>query len=136
MLDVQKGVDLAGQVSDPAMRAWGLREIAALTGQDALYNQAAQAAGLIEDPVQRRPRPPELLQSGETALFAEALAALEQTTGAAQAYGLSELAAAAQDGAIIERIPAAYPGGARPGAGPSQPVRASLGNCDTDQRSV
>ena len=110
MLDVQKGVDLAGQVSDPAMRAWGLREIAALTGQDALYNQAAQAAGLIEDPVQRARALREIaLQSGETALFAEALAALEQTTGAAQAYGLSELAAAAQDGAIIERIPAAYP---------------------------
>jgi hypothetical protein len=109
-LDPLKGIEITRKVTDPAIRAWGLREIAVLTKTPALFTEALQAAREIGDPVQRAR---ELAKigglSGNRALFTEAASALEGQTGAVLAYALSDLAVAAQDAAYIGRIEPGYP---------------------------
>jgi len=47
--------------------------------------------------------------SGQIALFDEALVALESVSGAPLAYALSDLAAASENGSLVEQIDPAYP---------------------------
>jgi hypothetical protein len=109
-LDPDRGLAVANRMYDPALRAWALREIAAVTGQVAIYDQAAEAAREVSDPVDRARTLREIaFYSGNEALFDEALAALEEVEGVARAYALSDLAAASSDPAIAEQIDPAYP---------------------------
>jgi hypothetical protein len=104
-LDVQQGLQTVGLVRDPALRCWGLREIAArASGARAadIYRDALAAAREIDDPL-RRARA--LLETGRLwatadekaadAVFAEAQKAAEEAgEGPGKAYLLSDLAAA------------------------------------------
>ena len=109
----EKGLQIAGQVQDPALRAWGLREIAAGSGEADLYQQAAEAARQVSDPVQRARSLREIGEaSGQSTFFEEALQALSGVEGAPLAYALSDLAAVSDEGIgglAIDQIPAAYP---------------------------
>jgi hypothetical protein len=97
-------------VYDPALRAWALWEIAAITGDAPLYDQAVEAARQVSDPVDRARSLREIaLRSGKQELFGEALAALDGVEGASLAYALSDLAAASGDASIADRIDPAYP---------------------------
>jgi hypothetical protein len=108
-LDPEQGVATAEQVSDSAVRAWTLREIAKLTGDPALYDQAAEAARQVSDPVNRARALREIAASaGNRALFNEALAALEGVEPALRAYALSDLVAASGDVSIAAQIDPAY----------------------------
>lgn len=110
-IDPTRGLAVAERVYDPALRAWALWEIAAITGDQSLYDQAAQAARQVADPVDRARSLRELaVRSGDQALFDEALAALDGVEAAPLAYALSDLAAASGDAAIAAQIDPAYPG--------------------------
>lgn len=119
-LDPARGLAVAGQVNDPALRAWALWEIAVITGDARLYDQAAEAARQVTDPVQKARLLREIalragghgkitISSGQQSLFDEALAALAGVDGPARAYALSDLAAAAGDTELANSIDPAYP---------------------------
>lgn len=119
-IDAEKALDVVNEVQDPALRAWGLWEIAAISHDARLYDQAAAAARQVADPVNRVRLLREVavrsdqqgkitISAGAPDLFAEALLALENVGGAAQAYALSDLAVAAGDLALVDRIDPAYP---------------------------
>jgi hypothetical protein len=108
--DSARGLAVAGQVRDPGLRAWGLWEIAAITGDEAVYDQAAQAARQVTDPVARARSLREVaVHSDRPSLFQEALTTLDGVQGAPRAYALSDLATASGDASIIARIDPAYP---------------------------
>ncbi len=103
-----KAAPAAARIDDPALRAWTLRELAALTRSASLYDKAQQAAREIEDPVQKARALREIAQaSGKSALFDEALATLEGVNEPALSYALSDLAAASANASLLEKI--AYP---------------------------
>jgi hypothetical protein len=109
-MDPARGLAVASQVRDPGLRAWGLWEIAAITGDEAVFDQAAQAARQVTDPVARARSLREVaVHSGRPALFQEALATLEGVQGAPLAYALGDLAAASGDANLVARIDPAYP---------------------------
>jgi hypothetical protein len=109
-IDPARGLAVAGQVRDPGLRAWGLWEVADIAGNQAAYDQAAQAARQVPDPVARARSLREVAaHSGRTSLFQEALAALDGVQGASLAYALGDLAAASGDPAVAVRIDPAYP---------------------------
>ncbi|MEW5956596.1 MAG: hypothetical protein AB1801_02650 [Chloroflexota bacterium] len=109
-IDPDKALAVSERIYDPALRAWALWEIAEITGDASLYGQAADLARQVDEPVAKARLLREIaLRSGENALFDEALAALAGVDGAAQAYALSDLAAAAGDAALAGRIEPAYP---------------------------
>jgi hypothetical protein len=109
-IDPEQGLAAAERVYDPALRAWALWEIAATTGEAAVYDRAAEAARQVADPVDRARALREIgAHSGDEALFQEALAALEGVEGAERAYALSDLAAAAGDAAVAAQVDPAYP---------------------------
>jgi hypothetical protein len=109
-IDPARGLAIAGQVRDPGLRAWGLWEVAGITGDTAVYDQAAQAARQVADPVARARSLREVaVHSGQSSLFQEALAALDEVQGASMAYALGDLAAASGDPAIAARIDPVYP---------------------------
>jgi hypothetical protein len=107
--DQSRGVDIAQSISDPATRSWALREIAAISGDKALFKDAAQAARLVDDPVQQARALREVaVASGDRSLFSEAAAALEAVEGAERAYALADLAAAAEDSDLAVLISSDY----------------------------
>lgn len=119
-LDPARGLAVAGQVNDPALRAWALWEMAVITKDAQLYDQAAEAARQVTDPVQKARLLREIavraerhskitISSGQQSLFDEALAALAGVDGPALAYALSDLAAAAGDTGLANSIDPAYP---------------------------
>jgi hypothetical protein len=109
-IDPVRGLAVADRVYDPVLRAWALWEIAGITGDESLYEQAAQAARQISDPVDRARSLRELaVRSGNRALFDEGLAALDGVELAPLAYALGDLAAASGDSAIAAQIDPAYP---------------------------
>ncbi|UCC89573.1 MAG: hypothetical protein JSV81_09745, partial [Anaerolineales bacterium] len=105
-----RGLAVADRVYDPALRAWALWEIAGITGDESLYDQAAEAARQVSNPVDRARSLRELaVRSGDRALFDQALAALEGVELAPLAYALGDLAAASGDIALAGRIDPACP---------------------------
>lgn len=109
-MDPARGLAVAGQVRDPGLRAWALWEIAAITGDEAVYDQAAQAARQVTDPVARARSLREVaVHSDRPSLFQEALTTLDGVQGAPLAYALGDLAAASSDANLVARIDPAYP---------------------------
>lgn len=109
-LNSARGIETAQQISDPAIRAWALREIASETGESQLYAQAIEAARLIENPFQRARALKEIAGlNGDQALFGEAKNALSEQQGAELAYALSDLATASGDKTLLDLIDPAYP---------------------------
>ena len=109
-IDPEKAVSVADRIYDPALKAWALREVASVTGDSSLYEQAAKSAREIEEPVDRARALREVaVYSGEQSLFTEALAILEAVDGAELAYALADLASASADSSIAIRIDPAYP---------------------------
>jgi hypothetical protein len=109
-LDKERSIALTRSILDPALRAWALREIASLTGDDSIYQAASEAARLVSDPVQRARVLREVgAESGETSLFAEAASALESLGGVERALALANLAAAADDASLAALIAPEYP---------------------------
>lgn len=107
-VNASQAAPTAAQIDDAAIRAWTLRELAALTNNPSLYEKALQAAREVKDPVQKARALREIAQaSGKSALFDEALAVLEEVTEPALSYALSDLAAASGNVSLVERI--AYP---------------------------
>jgi hypothetical protein len=107
-------LDAVAKVQDPELRAWGLREIAVITGEARAYTLAAEAARQVADPIQRaRSLSKIAAHSGEAALFQEArdilLEASQEGQTASLAYALSDLAVEARDEALVEKIDTAYP---------------------------
>ena len=109
-LDSQRGLEIARMVADPALRAWGLREIGALTKDPAIFAQAVESARQIESPARRAEALRKIGQlTQDTALFQEAYEALNGLEGPALAYALSDLAAASGDASLVQQIDPAYP---------------------------
>ena len=109
-IDTQQALIIALQVQEPALQAWGLREIAQVSGDDTIYKRAIKAAQRVRDPVQRARSLREIaVSSGDQGVFAEALEALSEAEGVGLAYGLSDLAGASGDVSIAEKIDPAYP---------------------------
>jgi hypothetical protein len=109
-IDPARGLAIADQVRDPGLRAWGLWEVAGVTGDQAAYDRAAQAARQVVDPVARARSLREVaVHAKQPALFQEALVALDGVQGAPLAYALSDLAAASGEPDIAARIDPAYP---------------------------
>jgi hypothetical protein len=109
-VDAAQAAPTADQINDSTLRAWIIRELAVLTNNSALFEEAAEAARNIEDPAQRARALSEVGQaSGETTLFDEALSALDSLNGAKLAYALSDLAAVSGNMALVEQIDPAYP---------------------------
>ena len=74
-----------------------------------MFDQAIEAARGIEDPVEKARVLREIgLASDQTALFDEALAALDDVSDASLAYALSDLAVASGNASLVENIPLAY----------------------------
>jgi hypothetical protein len=97
-LDLQAGLDLARQVGDPALRSWGLREIAARNGETGLFAEAAQAAREVMDLIEQARLLREIgLVSGDPAYFNDALSALDSIPGGSKekSYAYAELASTA-----------------------------------------
>jgi hypothetical protein len=109
-VDSANAAPTAARIDDPSLRAWTFRELAVLTGDSALFEEAAEAARDIEDSAQRARALSEVGQaSGDSALFDEALSALDSLNGAKLAYALSDLAAASGNVSLVEKIDPAYP---------------------------
>ncbi|MGB8981023.1 MAG: hypothetical protein WCC12_04040, partial [Anaerolineales bacterium] len=97
-VEPSKALPVAGAIDDPAVRAWTLRELVA-------FDLAAEAARLVEDPVQQARALREVgVASQDVSLFDEALVALEGVTDAPLAYALSDMAAASGDPSLLKRI--------------------------------
>ena len=109
-LDAAKANDLIAQVSDPFLRAWGLREM----GQ---FDRATQAARQVQSPYDSAWALREIARASDNvAPLNDALDAANKIENAeTRAYALADIAIvwAAKDDAkareIIEKIPAAYP---------------------------
>jgi len=108
-LDPSRGVELADQVKDPALRAWALWEIAGMAHDPALFRQAAAAARGIAAPVERARALAEIAQrSGDASYLAGFAAILGGTPGPARAYALAQ-GAAAGNPALADQIDPAFP---------------------------
>lgn len=112
--DLSRSIEVADLISDPALKAWGLREIAGLAHSGSqsseIYLKAAQSARLVSSPVQRARLLAEIgRDAGQSSLFAEALQALAEIDGQPRAFALSELAAISGDQALAWQIDPAYP---------------------------
>ncbi len=104
-----RSTPLARLITDPSLRAWTLRELAALTNDPLLFDEAAESARQIQDPVKRAAALRDIAAAANNrGLFAEALLALEETSGAARAYALSELAALSGDAELVMQIDPLY----------------------------
>lgn len=109
-LDPEKALVVTERIYDPGLQAWALWEIAEISGDDSLFSRAADLARQVTEPVDKARLLREIaVRSGNDALFVEALASLEGVEGAALAYALSDLAAAAGDVSIAEQIDPVYP---------------------------
>jgi hypothetical protein len=109
-IDPEQGTELAQKITDPALKAWALREIAVNSGDASLFEDAAQSASAVEDPIQQARALREVaLASGKSSLFAEAAAALESAQGVEAAYALAELAGAAGDIDLAAQVSSEYP---------------------------
>lgn len=109
-VDPAQAVPLTEQMDDPSLRAWTLRELAVLIQEPLLFDLAAEYARTIMDPIQRAGALREIaVASGQSALYAEALVALEETGGIPLVYALSDLVAASGDDELVEQIDPAYP---------------------------
>jgi len=108
-VDAANAAPTATQINDPALRAWTFRELAILTNDDALFNQATEAARTIEDTIQKARALREIgVASGQAVLFDEALVTLDDVNNASLAYALSDLAVASGNATLVEQIPLAY----------------------------
>lgn len=103
-MDRQAGLDVVRMVKDPALRSWGLREVAALEQDPALFAEAAEAARKAAGPAQQARLLAEVAAAGgDPALFAEA----QQVLGAASlepevlAFALAHLAVTARDPSLM-----------------------------------
>lgn len=96
--DPQAARTVLSEIEDPAIRSWGWREVAALTGDASLYAQAAEDARRAASPAEQARLLREIgLLSGESAYFEEAARLLESAQGLSaleHAYVLGDLAAA------------------------------------------
>ena len=109
-VDTTQSAPTAAQIADPSLRAWTVRELAVLTGDNALFDCAVEAAREIEDPGQQTRALGEIgAASGQSTLFDEALSTLNGVSGATLAYLLSDLAAASGNASLVEQIDPAYP---------------------------
>jgi hypothetical protein len=109
-VEAAKAAPAAAQIKDPSLRAWTYRELAKLVHNQILYEYAAEAAREIEDPGQRARTLGEIgMASGDSALFDEALSALDNLNGAKLAYALSDLSVASSIVDLVENIDPAYP---------------------------
>lgn len=103
-IDPAAGLAVVRTVQDPAIRSWGLREIAALGKDTAIYAEAAAAAREIEDPLRQANALAETGASGGgAALFTEAAAVLSQSTAApsVSAFARAHLAVSAGDAGLL-----------------------------------
>lgn len=108
-VDSGQAAPTAAQIHDPALRAWSFRELAVLTEDNTLFDDAAEAARKVIDPVQRARALREIgLASGKADLFHEALASLDDVTGISLAYAMSDLAVASGNIAFVEQIDPAF----------------------------
>ncbi len=110
-LDPQHGRLLLSQLNDPAIRAWGLREIAALTHERKDLDQAAEAARQIADPAQKAQALAKIsAAANDAALLEEALSTLEEVADAEQrAYLLAVIASIADADKAAAMISNDYP---------------------------
>jgi hypothetical protein len=108
----EKAAGILASVDDPALRAWGLREMGqyefAALDQDAqarLIDQAVEAARQIPDPIQRSRWLASLDDLKKDAgLAGEALAALDEVQGSKRAFALAKLAQLLFDPEIAAQI--------------------------------
>lgn len=107
-IDPARASALMAQVQDPAIRAWGFREL----GDDAA---AGAAARLIANPLRQADSLAQLaLASGQAEYFADAYAALQKerytTLTASQfSYAISRLAALSGNAELVNEISPNYP---------------------------
>ena len=72
-VDATQAAPTAAQINDQSLRAWTFRELAILTNDNSLFDQATEAARDIEDPVQKARALREIgVASGRAVLFDEA----------------------------------------------------------------
>ena len=97
-LDLLRGQEIITRIQDPALRSWGMREIAQISGSADDYRKAAESALEVSDPIQRARLLREIgIASGDEAYFDQTLATLKDYEGAADldlAYALTSLASA------------------------------------------
>jgi hypothetical protein len=109
-LNPEEGIAVARRIADPALRSWAWREIAVISGDANLFQEAAKSARQVNEPVRQAYALWEIgAASGETALFSEAAQVLDQIEGPALAFALADLAAAAGDGSLATQISPEYP---------------------------
>ncbi len=106
----QAALEAVMEVRDPALRAWGLRDISTITGNKDLLDRALEAARQITDPIQRALGISKIAAASlSNELFAEALETLNGYAGPELAYALSEVAADSGDTRLAGQIDPAYP---------------------------
>jgi hypothetical protein len=109
-VDAAQAAPTALQIGDPSLRAWTLRDLAALTSDKSLFDRALEAAREIDEPAQRARALGGIGQaSGDRALFDEAQSALTSLNGARLAYAMSDLAVYSGNVALVEQIDPDYP---------------------------
>ena len=106
-IDPAHATALTAELQDPAIRAWGYRQLGD-------YKAAEAAARLISDPLHRAHSLSQIaLASGRAELFDEAQAALaaaqSELSGSAYAYALSKLAVHSGDAFLLDDIDGAFP---------------------------
>lgn len=110
-IDPGRAVALLEQVQDPALRAWGWRELAVKTADPAQFQKAVASAEKIADPLSRALSLSKIIRDSEDpSPVPAALQAIEELTLESRAYALAELASAAKDPDVAAQIEAAYPG--------------------------
>lgn len=114
-LDPFEGWKVTEEITDPAIRSWGQREIAALTGSADDFSAAAASARQVNDPIQRARLLREIgSASGNPSFYQEAAQVLEQAAvdevdPIQLAYAWARLAGASGNSAWVERVDPAVP---------------------------
>jgi hypothetical protein len=109
-VDATQAAPTTAQMNDPSLRAWTFRELAVLTSDNTLFDNATEAARAIEDPVQKARALREIgVASGNSALFDEALSELDDVSDAPLAYALGDLAVASGNASLVEQIAPSFP---------------------------
>ena len=107
-VDPARASALMMQVHDPAIRAWGFRELGD-------YSAAAASARLIPNPLRQADSLAQLaLASGQAEYFSEAQAILQKEqytalTASQYSYAISRLAVQSRNAALVDEINPTYP---------------------------
>ncbi len=111
-LDLSRSIEIINTVNSLYIKAWGLREIAAITGDSSILDLAVKTTKQISEPIFGAHALRELgIQTGQSSYYEEAKQILlgVEDDDVALAFAWADLIAASRDSSLLQQIDVAYP---------------------------